>query len=362
MVTSLVPLHNQQLADFAPGQSAVKEMVARLKAGIKAKDATDAEYVALATLSMAHNLDPFNGEAWIIPGNGVMVGIKGLRKAADSQLPDYAFKNPNPRMLQHTEYEDYGVVGDVLMAAICELTRSDATQQWVDQLTQLTQVTGKYEEALKLLPPRPVWIGVGIVYKGEKSKMPLGQLVRKRAEADALKRAFNLPFNIDLSRENGDNGNGYEGGAVPDYVEGETITKPQPEPQPEPEIAKLTRPYDAETVRKGILSRVEHNPTGHAKAASTKQQGYVASLLAAAFKDSPTADKDRHAVQQYIIGKASTKDFSAAEANAFVEWLADETGDLSPDGWQEAQNVLRAALVAEGQMELFGEQEREVAK
>ena len=41
---------------------------------------------ALAQVAVAHGLDPFNGEAWIIPGSGPMIGIKGLRKLARRQL------------------------------------------------------------------------------------------------------------------------------------------------------------------------------------------------------------------------------------------------------------------------------------
>lgn len=350
---------SQQLASFQPEDAKLKRMVVLMKAGIKAPNASEAEFVALATLCMAHNLDPYNGEAWIIPGNGVMTGIKGLRKAADAQLPAGAHKIPALRLLQHSEYDAYGITGEVKMAFLCELTRTDATQQWVDQLTQLCKIGMTYIEALAQLGPRPVWIGVGIVRPGDKSKMPLDQLGRKRAEADALKRAFNLPFNIDLSHENGD------GGAVVDAEWAETDGRRDPQTDPEAgghaetipggeEPAELVRPYDPETVRKGIKSRIEHNPTAHDKPASEKQRGYVASMLNKAFEESATADKDRHAVTEWLVGKKSVKDLTAAEAKALIDWLADESGDLSYEAFQEANGILRAAMVEQGQIDMFG--------
>lgn len=345
--TEIVPMEERQLADFSPARVAVRELVARLKAGLKIKDASENEYIALATMSMAHNLDPFNGECWIIPGNGVMAGIKGLRKAADAQLPDGAYRNPILRLLQHSEYTKYAIPDDTEIAAICELTRSDATQKWVGQLSQLTALGMPYEEALKNFEPRPVWVGIGIVKKTDKSKMARIQLVFKRAEADAMKKAFNLPFNIDLSNEGFDS----------EPIEGEYAEYPaeQPEAAAEAEPAeKPVRPYAPDVVRRAIRDRVNHNPTAHEKTASSKQQSYVAQLLSKAFEGSPTLDKDRHAVQLWLIGKESVKTFSAAEAAAVIEWLADDTGDLGYDGALEAQGILRQALIEQGQAELPG--------
>ena len=44
------------------------------------------ERFALAQIAVAHQLDPFNGEVWYIPGRGPMIGIKGLRKKAREQV------------------------------------------------------------------------------------------------------------------------------------------------------------------------------------------------------------------------------------------------------------------------------------
>ncbi len=53
-----------------------------------AKKLSENEALALAQGAVAHELDPFNGEIWYIPGSGLMAGIKGLRKAARKQLKE----------------------------------------------------------------------------------------------------------------------------------------------------------------------------------------------------------------------------------------------------------------------------------
>lgn len=358
MVSTAIQV-TQQNNGIQPARSDVADMIARFRAGLKGQDKlSDNELYSLGSMALAHGLDPFNGECWAIPGKGVMAGIKGLRKGADNQLAPGTFRNPSLRLLQHSEYDAYAIPEKAELAAICEMTRSDATQQWVEQFTALCAAMGDYNEALKAIGPRPVWVGIGIVLKGEDSRMTRIQLVFKRAEADATKRAFNLPFNTDLSRENGDASNAIEG----EYQE----TSGRRDPQINPEAGghaesipggteppEMTRPYDPETVRKGIKSRVEHNPTANEKTASDKQAGYVASLLNKAFDESATADKDRHAVMEWLVGKKSVKDLTAAEAKALIDWLADESGDLSYEAFQEANSILRAAMIEQGQIDMF---------
>lgn len=357
--TAIAPVQSQQLADFAPPQSSIDNLIARFRAGLKdnTKLKND-ELHALASMALAHNLDPFNGECWAIPSKGVMAGIKGLRKAADAQLPSRAFKNLSPRLLQHSEYDKYAIPQDAELASICEGTRSDATEMWIHQLKELVELlNGDYNTAVTLLP-RPVWIGIGIIKKGDQSVMPRVQLVFKRAEADCLKRMFNLPFNIDFSRENGNNHNEVEG-EWQEYPEG------PPAPADEPERAEATpedapRPYTAEQVRAFVAEAVQRNPVAHERLASDKQQNYAASLINACFEGAAKLkDKARRAVQTYITGKASIKEWSAAEVHGLLKLLADESGDLSQDGYKEIQACLRAALVEEGQTDMFDQKQAE---
>ena len=65
----------------------VREMEERILAMIPgAGKYTAGERRALAQLAVAHNLNPFNGELWVIPGSGTIIGIKGLRKLAHNQI------------------------------------------------------------------------------------------------------------------------------------------------------------------------------------------------------------------------------------------------------------------------------------
>lgn len=275
-----IQLTTQDRTTIAVYDPETQQAIEQYKAGLKIKDATIHEYAALAMLCRAHNLDAYNQEAWIIPGNGVMVGIKGLRKATEKQLPKGAHFNPSPRFLQHSEYAKYGLDEEtppmgkltrwnagqktetwepnpIIMVYVSELTRSDATSLWIEQAKELTALTGSYEEAIKLLGPRPVWVGIGVVRKLDKSKMETVQLARKRSESDAIKQAFNLPFAIDLERggdemvQAGDvidgevvrNGNRTpaEQPQVTEVVETEVV-EPEPAPVPQPEAPAAEKP------------------------------------------------------------------------------------------------------------------------
>ena len=49
-----------------------------------------------------------------------------------------------------------------------------------------------YKEAAQYAGPTPVIIGIGIATPNEKSKMPIHQRSRKRAEADAIKQRYDV--------------------------------------------------------------------------------------------------------------------------------------------------------------------------
>jgi hypothetical protein len=363
---------NRAIEVYSPD---VRQGIEQYKAGLAIKDATDQEYAALYILCKQHSLDAYNQEAYIIPGKGVMVGIKGLRKSANQQLARDEYYNANPRLLQHSEYGQFGLDekvppkgqtwegnqrvwkdNPIVLVYVCELTRSDANQKWINQAVALTGLTGNYEEALKLIGPRPVWVGVGVVRALDKSKMEMVQLARKRAEADATKLAFNLPFNVDVERDAdqmaqpGDviDAEVVHGGAAPELQAPDTYPDEQYQEVAEERTA---RPYPPEMVRKGIQDRVKHKPG--ATKATDKQMKYVRALLDSAFNQSATPEKDRHAVTKWLIGKESSKELTIAEAGALIEWLAAEgDGDLGMDGYNEAHAILAEVMKEEGQLPL----------
>lgn len=65
---------------------------------------------------------------------------------------------------------------------------------------------------------------------------------------------------------------------------------------------------------------------------------------------------ERRAVYQYLTGKERTGDMVACEVAALLDWLVggsrDEGYPLRPNAAEEAQAVYRAAIRAQGQLEL----------
>jgi hypothetical protein len=178
-------------------RSEVKELSDRIgKMLPSVRELGNAGALALAQVAFSMGLNPFTGEIWAIPqkkngkvvGFSIMAGIKGLRRAARKQSEKmggvYPFYRPRFRMLSEEEKE-MAELGEKDRGLICELEL--------------------------ILPPshpffkpgyeRFIIEGIGIVRANERSMMERIQLLRKRAEADALKMAFDLPF--------GDSGDGF---------------------------------------------------------------------------------------------------------------------------------------------------------
>ena len=226
----------------------VLDLTKRLQATIPGgRKLSQDEALSLAQLSVAHGLDPFNGEAWIIPGSGLMVGIKGLRKAARRAAkeengvfwPDFVLVTP----------EVYNAPEGAIVYE-CRLRDTVTTQAWAKTVNIMTTAGVPYKEAAQMAGPAPVAIGIGIATPNEKSKMPIHQRAKKRAEADAIKQRYDVAFgNAEFNAEEpeiveaefeDDNGGeprdeatikaelGYDN--IPDEVL-ETADKPKPKPE-----------------------------------------------------------------------------------------------------------------------------------
>jgi hypothetical protein len=195
----------------------------------------------VAQVAIAHGLDPFNGEVWGIKYEkngewvwaGVMVGVKGLRKAARRQGNFWTeFKRIAP--------DTYGVAQNAVVYE-CWLRDTDKVQKYGATVHALVESHIPYKEAIEMLGPAPVSVGVGIATPDEKSKMGLHARARKRAEADAIKQAYDVQFGGALL-ENGsviegqvqvlgyddDHGNGQDNGRISAVVH-EALPEPEPE-------------------------------------------------------------------------------------------------------------------------------------
>lgn len=153
----------QRIKDYLPGGSRLK----------------DHEALTLAQISIVYGLNAFNGEVWYIPAKGPMVGIKGLRKAARKQS-GYVLRQHDMDM---AEREDR-LLQDGDKGSTCDLYRCDL--------------------GLAMQQANVPFIGEGIARQNERfpHTKSLRWLANKRAEADALKKAFDLPFGFD-ELENG---------------------------------------------------------------------------------------------------------------------------------------------------------------
>jgi len=184
----------------------VNDLVTRFKAGLKRppehkQQPTQDEYIALAMLSRAYGFNPFHGETWIIPGSGVMVGIKGLRKAARRQSQSAGVRYwGQKQMLRPDEMRTLGIPDKAVLAATYTIRRSDEIEAYSAAVAALSEALrglpniDAAEFIISTVGKPPLHEGVGYVIKDEKSKMPYPQLVMKRAESHALKQAFDVEF------------------------------------------------------------------------------------------------------------------------------------------------------------------------
>jgi hypothetical protein len=230
-------------------RGAVKELSERLTRMLPSvRELGPSGALALAQVAHAMGLNPFTGEIWAIPqrrggevvGFSVMAGIKGLRRAARHQAQQmgavYPFYRVSYRTLTDDEKDLVGLrEGDKGLACQLEL----------------------------VLPPDHAWYtahqherfiveGLGVYRSGERTQMEPFQVVRKRAEADALKIAFDLPFgDLDADGE-------YES------VDGEfdVVDDDGPTETPEPADAAPdpARSWPAGTIRALIEAELAQSP------------------------------------------------------------------------------------------------------
>ena len=196
---------NVSLTKFGDREE-IRELADRLKmmmpGGVQY---TQSEALTLAQIAIAHDLDPFNGEAWLIKDNesgkvyGALIGIKGFRKHAKRQANYWGWgqnggfeRITDPRKL--TEYNvqetsivyEYHIMDEVTLEA------------YTHNLTNMVKGGVPLEVAQKIMGPAPITLGVGVWTPGERTKMKPHQCAMFRAEKDALKRRFDVKFRVEI--------------------------------------------------------------------------------------------------------------------------------------------------------------------
>jgi hypothetical protein len=163
------------------------------------------EALALAQAAVAHNLDPFNGELWFIPGRGLMAGIKGHRRAAHRQINEEGGGNYWTEFigpLNVDEKASLQIPTDAL-AFRCRIFDSRNIGTYTASIEKMLKAGMPWEVVSRIMGERPYTEGIGYLGKNESTKMSPVQCAQKRAEADALKRRFDLPFTVAIG-VNGD--------------------------------------------------------------------------------------------------------------------------------------------------------------
>ena len=324
---------------------------------------------SLAILSRAYNLNPANGEVWYIvkvdkqthalTPVGPMVGIKGLRKIARKQAPYLLDFEP----LTAEEKADIGwKQGDVAKKALV----------WRMDFAQYGQANHPF-------------IGYGIVKSDEYTKMNRLQCAMKRAEADGLKRAYDLPvategdtaidadFQVigvedDDDEREGDatlaqrKANQKAGALMNAQRQQDEADLVEPEPQPalmKPEDFKnLPRPWAPHEVNGYLLALAQW--------AEEKKAYPNDGLLGAALGIMDKAG-DRPPFLREMFNVSSATELTPWQKRALSGWVKPEK-DPNTNEWipqphfhQEYVQVIEARLVEEGQDPLFGEIETEAA-
>ncbi len=171
--------------DAYGGRPEIREMQTRLMAmlpNVKKLGQTGA--MALAQAALAMGLNPFIGEIWAIPQkNGtftLMPGIKGIRRKAKEQAErDRGYYTVTFRAPTDAEIEGMILNKDDIVRA-CDVVVVG------DRALLIYKLTGQL----------PKFTGIGCYRAGESTKMEPIQVARKRAEADALKQAFDIPLPV----------------------------------------------------------------------------------------------------------------------------------------------------------------------
>jgi hypothetical protein len=332
------------------------------------------EAMALSQVSYLTGLNPFIGEIWYIPGNGPMVGIRGARRYGNEQVKNEggidAFWYP---VFTTCSPEEAGAPAnvDVALAYRCELHDSVSTKQYQKMLTETIKefreggAPDPFGEAVKVVGPKPLWVGWGYSVTTESSKMNKGALARKRAEADAIKRRFYIPFGAGVS-EYEDRGEVVDAGAWDaDFVEQHNAPSPEAVASQPVTQTVTTRPYTPEILKVRIMEISREKQKQNKLNATQPQRNLVAAVMNDCFAGDPDHDNIRHSVMKYLTGYTSVKDTTAEPGMpgtfvlALLDWLKpekDSGGAYSADkvAVQEAHAVWTEALKDEGQLVLEG--------
>jgi len=340
---------------------------------------TKVEALSLAQAAVAHGLDPFNGELWFLKDKsgkplGLMAGIKGHRRSAHRQMKEEGGGNywPDFDVLDTDEKAMLGIPPDAL-AYRCRIRDTHTIEHYVSQIERLLKAGLDWDIVSDLVGSRPYTEGIGYAQRSERSKMTLVQRAMKRAEAEALKRRFDLPFGVAVGTTDS-----------LDVIEGEFITEEQDsQPRISQEAAEkaakdtpppASRPYDPAQIRLRLrnnggwvkgeaddYSDAHRPPDDQQEPPDKRLVQRIAALMGKALQrpDSGDTDLERHLVLSWVFSVEHTGLLTAKEAQATARWLEAPAGENGKPSWtpsgvasEECRLVLHEAMKNAGQQEL----------
>lgn len=359
---------------------------------------TDEEVLALAQAAVAYDLNPINGEIWMIkaedkdgkPGKayGLMIGIRGQRKWAKASLHD-ASGNFWPTFERVDNAEERRRVAPNAdpnaVIYLCKLYDTETLRAYTRAMSEMRAAGIPYDDAKQCLGTQPYTPGYGMAWTGERSTMQIAQRAMKRAEADALKRRFGIPPGFATPQEEA----GQESAA--EVIEGWAIQSGNPQAmewaatQPIEGQAPVTPEQHADNQaalghdtanhgEEGLLADAPA-PSAEARTPAIKAhldklaKSYEASGKEANDKQRKLAllvlkelcgndETKRHTMQKQLLGVEHWDEITSPNMLALIKWMdpaRDEAGNYHPNLalQQEVEAVCREALVANGQLALI---------
>lgn len=321
------------------------------------KNLQDSEARALAQVSIVTDCNPFIGEVWYIPGKGPMIGIRGARRHGNKQTKEAGGKDAYWESdFSPCSAEEAGYKGDIKnLAAAWKCVITDSVSSAMFQKLFLETVTAlraggsndPVGEAREICGKRPQWVGYGFSTESEPSKMNKQALAKKRAESDALKRKFDIPFGATIAA-----GDDYSEAEPEDvdvaFPKTEAIEAEIKAEVPVTVTAPLVRPYSPADLKKRIAELAHINQKGNKISATAKQRGLMINVLTEIFAPIPdSADHAESVIRFFTDNHYSSKDLPGMYVNAVLDWMkpvADTSGTYFPDSIaiKEAELVLQS--------------------
>lgn len=334
------------------GRAEVREIARRVQMMTPGgKKLNESQALALAQGSVAHGLDPFNGEIWLIPDSGLMVGIKGLRKLARQQVKGNFWVEFEPMM--DPDERNLLLIPEGALAFKAILRDSETLRIWAEMYSELADTGLPTDVIENAVGKRPFTLGIGYRKKDEKTKMDPVQVAMKRAEADAIKRRFDVPFATPQTA------------ADENIIDAEfTYAGEEPDPEQvedskdllygEDETKEDGRPLAPEKLAQFIRKKAERKKGSRF---SDKQQTFLILMLKECFPGAEDPDEMRHSVLAYFFGTDSIKKLNNGQKSALLDWInpqQDSGGAYLPGPYveKEAAAVVRARMKDVGQQEM----------